>query len=592
MKLSRRAGRYALLAVAAAAYLSCAFLMYITVYSSDDYWYSTFLDSGLARWAELTRYHYETFNGRVLVHAVAQVILHFGNWFFALAGTALCVLMPAAASRAEGAPRRRLPAALLVFGAGLLAMPGAMITHAFMWISAFCNYALPTAMCFGLVWLLSRALGRERMRAADWAACVPAGFLCGATTEQSGLVALCIALFFCLCALAKRRGALPGAFLTALAAAAGLYTIFLSPATRSRFGQETDTGSLAGLLQSISDGFEVSADILGGGLTTAALLAALFAAGGIVLARLSRRRAAAPVCLVPAAAAAAAPFCTGGVRLALVAAALISAAALALVLLRYGRRTSALLLLAGVASFCVMLPTNSAGERMLMPFHLYALGAACLLIPEAMEPWRAPLSALLPALAACALIALRVPLFSACWGNHQVEALNRGYEEAARESGELWYCMDYDMACTHTKPFNDAYFYGTWLESAGFPGGEGVKVYLYSEELPAVYVNGERLTSPALKGEDGWLLPLRGIVEALGGILDVRSDGIGVALPHAAFSISYPSLNTAEVSGSGGGAVVERSTNYYLTCLGESAFTEVMGLTVEENGGVINVSLG
>ena len=31
--------------------------------------------------------------------------------------------------------------------------------------------------------------------------------------------------------------------------------------------------------------------------------------------------------------------------------------------------------------------------------------------------------------------------------------------QEARESGVLWYCVDYNMDYTHTKPFHDGYFY-------------------------------------------------------------------------------------------------------------------------------------
>ncbi len=45
-----------------------AFLAGITVYSSDDYWYSTFMDGGVARYFGMMKEHYLTCNGRNLVH--------------------------------------------------------------------------------------------------------------------------------------------------------------------------------------------------------------------------------------------------------------------------------------------------------------------------------------------------------------------------------------------------------------------------------------------------------------------------------------------------------------------------------------------
>ena len=65
---ARRIQLKVVMALMMVVFLAIAFLMAITVYSADDYWYSVFMDGGLENFLELTRYHYETFNGRVLVH--------------------------------------------------------------------------------------------------------------------------------------------------------------------------------------------------------------------------------------------------------------------------------------------------------------------------------------------------------------------------------------------------------------------------------------------------------------------------------------------------------------------------------------------
>ena len=107
----------------ALVFAAVAFLLLITVYSADDYWYSIFMDGSFKEWLELMRYHYETFNGRVLVHIAAQAILHFGNWFFALFGTAVCAAIPFFAGRAARTDAWTGRLCALIFGTGLLAMP-------------------------------------------------------------------------------------------------------------------------------------------------------------------------------------------------------------------------------------------------------------------------------------------------------------------------------------------------------------------------------------------------------------------------------------------------------------------------------------
>lgn len=181
--------RRALWVPTAAVYLSAAFLLGIAVYSADDYWYSTFMDGGLGEYLHLMRVHYEEMNGRMLVHAAAQLILHCGSWLFALAGTALTLAIPWASLRAARLPAARHVACLLIFGAGLLLMPGGMLSRGFLWTSAFCNYVLPTAMVCALLPLLQRL--SERGGSLPLAAGTAFfSLLCGATTEQSGFVAL------------------------------------------------------------------------------------------------------------------------------------------------------------------------------------------------------------------------------------------------------------------------------------------------------------------------------------------------------------------------------------------------------------------
>ena len=584
------AGRAAAWAPAAAVYLAAAFLLGIAVYSADDYWYSTFMDGSLGEYLELLRYHYEAFNGRVLVHVAAQLILHCGNWLFALAGTALGLWMPLSACLSAGLERRLVPCCLLVFGAGVLVMPGGMLTRGYLWVSAFCNYVLPTAMNCGLILMLDRLTRGGRPSAPSALALALLSFLCGATTEQSGFVALCLALYFCVLCLARCRRSLPAALLAAAASLAGLLTIFLSPATQARFASEAGATSLTSLFESVARGLEGQARLLGSGRSTAVLLAALFVLSGLSLRREGRRRWMFFACLVPAAAALAAPFCPEGVLPALYAGVFVSMALVSAALILSRRRVQALLTLSALASVCVMLPTNTVGERILLPFYLYSLAAAS--IPAAELLGRMGRKPALGAMAACALavLALRAPLFSGCWGNYQVESLNRRYAREAAGTGELYYCMDYDMDYTHDKAFTNGYCYVYWLESAGFDESK-VSVYFYSSELPAVYAGGERLTSPALRGADGgWLLPLRGIVEALGGTVEVLDGGLTVQLDGTRWDISYPAWGEALLTGGDIPLSVELSTNYFQTCLAEAAFTEGLGLRVDVDGDVLTVS--
>lgn len=580
------ASRLPIIISAAALYLALAFLMLITVYSSDDYWYSTFLDDGWARYIEKMTYHYNEFNGRMLVHFVAHVILHCGNWLFALLGTALCVAIPCAAAASARLERRYLPACALIFGIAVLAMSHTMLTRSLLWISAFCNYVLPTAMICALALLLQYITRDKRHRWWMWLSCLVCGFACGATTEQSGIVSVLAALYFVAVCLFMNRGKIIYPLLSAASGVLGVLTIFLSPATEERFATETETGSTASLLDSLWDGFDSQVQLLGGGRTNALLLVLLFAAVALTLWKTSRGKAPALLCIIPAVLAPAAAYLSGDVRTWLYLVIFICLVLSALALIASGHRIEALLILLAVGSVCVMLPTTSSGERILLPFYLYCAAAAAVMLSREIGDFRPRVSTAALTVIALAVLLLRIPLFSICWDNHKVEELNGLYAEEARATGVLYYCMDYNMEYTHSKAFSDDYFYEKYLESVDLYGVEGLQIYFYSSERPDVYVGEQRMTSPAFKGDDGnWLLPLRGIVEYLGGTVDWVPGLTTVTLYGRTYSIHDDSSPVYTVTWTGWDGTEKslkcaRTMSYFQTCVDSSFYTEALGLSV------------
>ena len=578
------------------AFAGLAFLMCITVYSADDFWYSTFLSGSLEHFLELTRLHYETFNGRVLVHIVAQVILHFGTWFFALFGTVCLIGIPAAAHKAAGRPKAELVTALAIFAVCVLALPRELLVQGLLWISAFCNYALPTAMIALELLLLTRTAAEGKTRFGSLPLCALTGFLCGATTEQSGFTAIAAAGLVWLWCLFKNRRKLAYPTAAALFAAAGLLTVFLSPATRDRFLRETDAGTLSGLFSTMRDGLNEQAALLFSGRAAAILIAVLFAAAGLALMRSSGKK------LLPLgaaglsmAAAVLLPAFSGDTRGALYGALLALILLWAVALIALSRRTEGFLLILSLVSILVMLPTESVGGRVFLPAFLYAAAAAALLMAGELEAMRSGLRGALPLLAAVGVIVLRLPFFAGCLDNLRIDRLNSASAEEAHTTGVLYYCIDYDMDYTHFKASHDAYFRGEYLESKGLP--EDTKVYFYGENKLAVYVLGERLTSPAFPdGEGGWMIPLRAVIEPLGGSLELTSTGVIVRINGVEVQISYPFAGEAhlEWTDAGGEAHtmdVPKLDGYAETVIGERAYTDVFGLDVRmsEDGTRIDV---
>ncbi|MDE6107173.1 MAG: hypothetical protein K2F83_00655, partial [Oscillospiraceae bacterium] len=245
------------------------------------------------------------------------------------------------------------------------------------------------------------------------------------------------------------------------------------------------------------------------------------------------------------------------------------------------------ILLCSLASLVVILPTRSNTLRTMFPAVLYLLTVLGQMAGDALNEkgkgwW------LYPALFGMAayIVCPQVPIY---WKNHQVETLNRMYVEAAKETRVLYHCMDYNVDYTHTKAHVDGFTYGHFLMAEGFTAGED-EIYFYGTGLPKVYVNGKRAGSPALKGEGGnWLLPLRDIVEGLGGTVEagptiqVRLGDIQCYIePYGYESVCLNSrLYLEDWKGPWHRGVAERSRKYYCTCISLQLYTNYLGLEVE-----------
>lgn len=570
-------------ALTAAALLAVAWLALVSIHSSDDFWYSTFFDHGLRGYFRLMREHYLTFNGRVLVHVVAQILLYLGSWSYALTCAGLCLWMPLSVALAEGRSPGGRWMTVALFAIGLLIMPLSMVREGMFWLSAFCNYVLPTAMICGELFLLRRlAEGGKCSLKAGVLLCVYA-FCCGATTEQSGVVAVLVLVYYFLSALVKGR-LRTAMLLQLLCGAAGLWTIFLSPATRERAATETKEGAVFVSRDLLVWRFGQGADLLAENWATILLLALVLLLVGVLAGQKWGKKWPA-LCGGLLAGVAVAAFLTGQKRFWLFVGLFALLLVSAVILLLLGRETTAGLLLCAVVSVVVMLPTASVAGRTLLPFYLYLLAVATLLAGEMLQRFPKPLRLGLPLISAVLAGAMLVPVVTGFWYNYRLDLQNRQAARAAAVSGELWYCMDYDMRYTWRKPFSDGYFYHTYLDSVGL--GDNVKVYFFSEEKPNVYVDGGHVGFPALPQEDGTLLlPLRGILEALGGSIEMLDDEhLIVTLEGGVYTLDYPTLETARLTwttaeGDFRELLVEKSIGYSSMCMEESLFSQGFGLTV------------
>ena len=580
-------------ALTATALVAVAALAFLSVYSSDDFWYATFFDHGLSGYFALMREHYQLFNGRVLVHVVVQLLLHLGSWAYALTCAGLCLWMPQSGALAEGRSRQERWMTAALFHLGILLMPLAMIREGMFWRSAFCNYVLPTAMICSQFFLLQRMGEREGCDLKTGALLCVYAFCCGATTEQSGIVAVLVLLYYFLAALIRRR-LRTVTFLQVLCALAGVLTVFLSPATQGRTSAELNMDAALSMGERLVQHFSRATDLLAeNGMPVLLLALTLLLVGVLAGQRMGKKW---PVlCGALPAGLAVVLFPVAQARFWLFLVLFVLLVVSAVILLILGRETTAGLLLCAVASVAVMLPTNSVAARTLLPFYLYLLVAVALLAGELLrqlpKPWRIGL----PLATAVLTLVMLAPTVAGFWYNYRLDMQNRWWVRVAAESGQLRYCMDYDMDYTWRKPYSEAYIYLSYLDSVGLE--ENTKVYFYSQEMPNVYVKGEQVGFPAPpQATGGYFLPLRGVIETLGGSIGMNENDLAVTLFGQVYILDFPVLGTArlvwtDMDGNRHEMTGETSLGYYTVCLEEKFFTQCFGLrVVHRDAGRIEVS--
>lgn len=582
--------------------VSCVFLAVLsmtTVYSSDDYLYSTYMDHSVSEYIQLMKEHYLTFNGRVFVHIIAHLILHFGNILFTIFVLLSFILIPVTVGKMEQVRKEDdIAVTVLLFVTAVLTLPRAVMVNGVLWISGFCNYALPTVMVVVQIRLLQRCISERgsRFRISDFLFYFYT-FLCGATTEQMGIVSVLLSLYFLLRCLLQNRNRFFFFLFVCVSDICGLLTIFLSPATRTRVDTETLSDNLP-ILQHMEKQIASQAAVFGEYTSVLIWLGVLFLCTGYLLIRRKRRWITGLLLvLIPVFFLVILYLSEEKDRVTSYVVLLCLLLVLAVVHRSMGWSELFLVELAALASVGVMLFTGSTGHRIFLPFCLCILAASAGIFAEFLWSVRWGICVgilLMGSLLSFFVISQQLPGYL---HNYEVDLRNQADALQARQTGVHYYCIDYDEKYTHIKAYNKGYFYNAYLKSAGLNPDE-TKIYFYSESLPSVYVGGERAVSPALAGKKGgWLLPLRSIIEGMGGRVEVQKGwayNMEIILDGRTFHYSadgdtavirWEDDSGQEYSGKG-----EISQDYFSVCLSEHIFTEAFGLRVTHDGSRIDVA--
>lgn len=589
----------ALWLVAAAALVWMLFFQSLMVFNADDFYYAAFWDDGFSQFIQNTISHYQTFNGRMLVHIVAQSVLFFrSSLVCALAATAtlfsISLLWCSLLAR-DGTPiSHSIPIATVLLGLILQTLDHRLLRESLLWVSAFYNYVFPMVLLLGGLCLQRRCFRRPAPMAL--LALVLIQFLAGATTELYGAMAVGCALFYGLRQMIT--GKKPwSALLTSLVGTAfslgGLLTVLYSPATQARMQAEVSSSGvwdvlpmrLAKLFRVLSTGRD-SIQLAGLFFLLLFILALLdrrqprllLLSGPLLLALLllSRQEAESSVCVLSL---------SGCLLLGLIC--LFSPT-----LFHPG-----LLLLAGLGSLALISITNSIDLRTTFPF-LLALSLACiaLTLPLCQSVVRRlddrlSLPFLLVGLLAATLTAVAPDLPHYLY-NHQVEQDNLARIRQSYDTGLLYYNMDYDLEYRHSPMYRNGTFLNSFYSCYHI---KNTDIYMDSRQRPILYINGRRLHATAYRTEDGLYFPLVETITALGG--QIAWDP--VTFVSGSLSDVYFEVNADIYFDHGGTAIYYRepsptlTNHYYPTCLKQSFYEDAFGLifTFSQDGHRCDIAL-
>lgn len=487
----------------------------LTVYS-DDYWYGTFFQNGWQGFWENTKEHYQTTNGRVLIHILIPILLLADTKIYALVSPLLTALILLLGLRVQN--RKMGPAALLLAaGLGLLSVLGSEIQYLRMslyWLSAYFNYVFPLLFPLAVLWGMQRVEAGKGSR-LGLAALGVCAVVAGASTEQCGLVALVVLWGYWLLRL-KKGGRRRLLVLFPLLTSAGYLTVLTAPGSHARMERGIDGGVLSVLDPQVFLGrfFDVMGYLCGYGFwnllfAVFCLLLGLLALGDRRLPRhlLSAFPAALLVVLLAAA---------GGQKPLAVVTVLYTLYSAVTLLRRPKYQVTGLLLLGGGASVMMLIVTTLYYARTFFPCLLLFLMVAWSLLFRVLERGSVRVSVLVCALLAAVFVVRYAPIYAGYAANRVVVEENLQAIQDSRTSGELALSIDLDADYRFTMFFEGTYFLENFLQYYEIPRDIPLRFTSQIWDVSDVQVGDQKSTFPALEKDGVLLMPLEFVFQASG----------------------------------------------------------------------------
>ncbi|MCL2158926.1 MAG: copper amine oxidase N-terminal domain-containing protein [Oscillospiraceae bacterium] len=230
-------------------YINTKILLY-----ADDYFYGTFFKDGIINFFKLNTSHYITYNGRIFIHILAEITLIFGTYLFPVVNVLFLIGICVFSFKFQnGGYNRSLIAYAAIFFSAIMLLDVKMLRESLLWISSSFNYTLGAALIFALLVSQNHQTKSEEPDKSNmgkngkWVALL--AFLCGATTEQYGFVAICAICIICAICKAKNNFKLKKMALVLVPCIIGWFSVMFSPATFGRLLSENQDMAETGLIR-------------------------------------------------------------------------------------------------------------------------------------------------------------------------------------------------------------------------------------------------------------------------------------------------------------------------------------------------------
>ncbi len=216
--------------------LVLALLQSKTTYTTDDYYYSSFLNgSSISSFIKKNIEHYQTRNGRVIVHILAELLLGAGMQIFAVVNTVFIFGIWFLFEKAQDAVSKPSPLGFILFLLDYVFANYKSLSASILCVADACNYIFPVLLVGSTIVLLEKSTSDSRFRLLSFLC----AFLSGASTELGGIACISIIILNCIVFAFNREFRSRKHYIIAFVCTAiGLATIFMSPATRDRVATE------------------------------------------------------------------------------------------------------------------------------------------------------------------------------------------------------------------------------------------------------------------------------------------------------------------------------------------------------------------